>query len=175
MSVQDPIAFPANGTNVANVGNGVWRHVVLASVVCLLIVLAWSWQIVNVTQIIAATIVISVGLNVRAVTKLDEADENGLDDKPALLETALGAAILSALAAISLILASGIFQPLGGIGQSVLYVAASVGTFAAALAVEAVISALICFAVKPLLSKSAIGAEIAVMLNLQQKYQTRLA
>lgn len=175
MSIQDRVAFPADGTNVVDTGDGVSRHILLVSALCFVIVFAWSSQIINATQIVAAALALCVGLNARAVMKLDEVDEQGLGDKPASLETVLGATVLSALAAVSLILASSIFAPLAGYAQTVLFVVTSVGVFAAAVTLEAIVSILTCFVLKPLVSKSAIGAEIAVMLNLQQKYQMQLA
>lgn len=175
MSVQDPIAFAADDVSARNAGSATWRHFSLASLVCLAIVFAWSSQAVNAAQIVAAVVALSIGLSVRAVMKLDEIDRFGLGENAAVPETMAGTAVIAALGSVSMILASTMFAPFGGIVQFMLFVGASAAFFAAAMAVEAALSALTCFVLKPLLSQSAIGAEIAVMLNLQQKFQTKMA
>ena len=175
MSVQDPITYPISGEPQKMDHSQVWRQLMAGSVLCFAIVLIWTADFVNVAQLLAAAVVLSIGLSARAVLKIDEVEHAGLAESSSLAETIVGSVLLSILAAVSLIAASTSFAPLGGVGQFTMFVSSASAMFGAMLAIEAFVSGCVCFILKPMLSKSPIGAEIGVMLNLQQKYQTRLA
>lgn len=175
MSVHNQVSYTATEKRETSLGRGIWRNLTFASALCLLIALAWSSDVVNAAQIVAATLLLSAGLSVRAIMKLDEVDENGIEANASLIETLAVYSVMAGLVTISLIAAANLFAPFGGAVSSLLFALTFTGLLAATLTLETVFSVAICFAIKPLLSKSAIGAEIAVMLNLQQKYQTQLA
>ena len=174
MSVQDQVSYAATKKRGTSLGRGVWRNLAFASVLCLLIALTWSSNVVNAAQIVAATLLLSAGLSVRAIMKLDEVDENGIEANTSQIESVAGFCMLAGLVIVPLIASASLFAPFGGAVSSLLFALTFTALLAASLTLESVFSAVVCIAMKPLLSKSAIGAEIAVMLNLQQKYQTQL-
>ena len=175
MSIQDQVTYHTAEKRGTSLGGGVWGRLAFVSAFCLLIALAWSSNVVNAAQILAATLLLSAGLSVRAIMKLDEVDESGVEPNASPIDGLAGYSVLAGLVTISLIAAASLFAPFGGAVSSLLFALTFTGLLAAALALETAFSAIACFVLKPLLSKSAIGAEIAVMLNLQQKYQTQLA
>ncbi len=175
MSVQDPIACSNEGADHSDVETQPWLRLTVGMAFCFLVIFAWTSGAVNAAQILAVTIVVSVGLSARAVLKIDEIDANGMQENAAMSETVAGTAVLSLLAAVALVVASSFVAPLSGVVNFILFNIVFGATFAAAVAAEGLLSAVTCYVLKPFLTKSAIGAEIAVMLNIQQKFQARLA
>ncbi len=175
MSIQEPGAYSHETIHQTGVDGRAWLKLTVGMAFCFVVIFAWVSGAVNLAQIIVATVILSVGLSARAVLKIDEIDSHGLEEKPGGVETLTGTAVLSLMAALALVSASSLVAPLGGVTNFIMFNAIFAALFAAAIAAESAISAFACFALKPVLTKSAIGAEIAVMLNIQQKFQTRLA
>ena len=117
---------------------------------------------------LALTAVLSIGLAGWSVARVIRGDRFGLAPRPALLEAAAGASLVAMMIWLSFTMTAGMVSSVVG-SASIVVVA-----FAAIAAFETLASAVMCYFLKRFAATGAIGAEIAVMLNVQQKYAISL-
>lgn len=115
-----------------------------------------------------AGVVLSGALAGWSVLRVIRADQHGLADAPSSVEKVAGGFLVALMIWMAHGLTAGIFD--SGIASS----AAILVAFAVIAIVEMLNSALACYVLKRFAATGAIGAEVAVMLNLQQKYAVSL-
>ncbi|MFD0917011.1 hypothetical protein ACFQ14_11380 [Pseudahrensia aquimaris] len=112
--------------------------------------------------------VLSAGLAGWSVVRVIRADRLGLSNRPSIVEMAAGALLVASMIWLAHVLTVGLFA--GGLASTIALLSA----LAVIAVIETVDSALACYVIKRFAATGAIGAEVAVMLNMQQKYAISL-
>ena len=117
---------------------------------------------------VTGAVALSTGLAAWSVVRIIRADRLGLSNRPSLAERVAGAILIACMIWVASAATTGLFA--SGLASTL----ALISVLTVIMIAETVGSALACYVIKRFAATGAIGAEVAVMVNLQQKYALSL-